>query len=228
LCRLRQAERDKARAIDLFLATLGHDLRNPLGTIDNGLDLLRDSPTMSTTDRETITRMQRTLDRMTRMVDQLLVFTQTMSDPMASERERVDLSQLCEVAIRDHALSGTRRIEFDAVPSTFIRGDADKLHQLLDNLVGNALRHGDGAVSVRVTKTVDRAELCVHNRGPAIPAEALGTLFDPFTRAGGRKGGFGLGLYIVDQIARTHRATVTVESTEAAGTTFVVSFPLDA
>ncbi len=70
--------------------------------------------------------------------------------------------------------------------------------------------------------------LQVHNNGAPIAPDALGTLFDPFTRANGRAGGFGLGLYIVDQVAHNHGATGDVESTAEAGTTFTVRFPLAA
>jgi signal transduction histidine kinase len=98
--------------------------------------------------------------------------------------------------------------------------------QLLDNLLVNAIRHGEGDITVRVDRESERAALRVHNLGRPIPASALATLFEPFTRATGRPGGVGLGLYIVDQIARNHGGSVEVESSADTGTTFTVRLPL--
>ncbi|MBA3391842.1 MAG: response regulator [Deltaproteobacteria bacterium] len=227
LIRLRQAERDKARAFEMFLATLGHDLRNPLSTIGTGLSLLAESPRNNESDRDIVMRLQRTLARMKRMIDQLVVFTQSMTDVVPVSRQRIELSTLCELVARDAAHGTERKLVLQLQPEAWINADVDKLNQLVDNLIGNAVRHGDGPITVRVARELRHVVLQVHNGGSPIAPDALATLFDPFKRANGRAGGFGLGLYIVDQIARVHDASVDVESTVETGTTFTVRFPLD-
>jgi signal transduction histidine kinase len=223
LIRLRRAEDDRARAHELFLATLGHDLRNPLNTISAGLQLLEMSA--SEEDRGSIARMNRALDRMRRMIDQLLVFTQSLHEVVPASRQSVDLAELVRAGVRDARHGTPRTLEVKADRPVTVMGDADKLMQLFDNLLANAIRHGDGTVTVRVGSEGDRSILAIHNGGTPIPPGSLGTLFNPFTRAGGRPGGVGLGLYIVDQIARSHGGSVAVSSTQEAGTTFTVRLP---
>jgi signal transduction histidine kinase len=108
--------------------------------------------------------------------------------------------------------------------------DGTRLQQLVSNLVGNALTHGDPGEPVTVTLHVDGAslEITVHNGG-AIPPETLPEIFAPFvSRRANRKRteGLGLGLYIVDQIVRGHGGTVDVRSTPEEGTTFRVRLPV--
>jgi signal transduction histidine kinase len=110
-----------------------------------------------------------------------------------------------------------------AVP---IAGDPDKLIQLIDNLVTNAIRHGDGTIAVRAYGEGTEAVLTVHNGGTPIAPEAVATLFDPFKRASGGEGGVGLGLFIVQHIARAHGGSVAVTSSADGGTTFSVRLPL--
>jgi signal transduction histidine kinase len=226
LIRLRKSEDDQARAQALFLGALGHDLRNPLNTISTGLDLLSTSTPYGDEHRSTLQRMGRALDRMSRMIDQLLVYTQSLHDMVPAKRPLVDLADLTRAAVRDAETAAPRRIQLQAEGAAPMLGDPGKLMQLVDNLLGNALRHGDGTVSVWVERDGNqRVTLRVHNHGRPIPPAALATLFEPYTRAGGREGGFGLGLYIVDQIARNHHGVVQVTSTAETGTTFTVSFP---
>jgi signal transduction histidine kinase len=226
LLRLRKAEDDKERAQELFLGALGHDLRNPLNTISTGLALLSATPSRTDRDISAIERMTRALDRMRRMIDQLLVFTQSLREPVPTQRQVVDLADLVRTVIRDAAHTTPRPLQLHVDGEVPVTGDPGRLMQLVDNLVTNAIRHGDGTVTARVERDGDRAVLAVHNLGKPIPPAALATLFDPYTRAGGRAGGLGLGLYIVDQIVRNHAGSVDVSSTAEAGTTFVVRLPL--
>jgi signal transduction histidine kinase len=228
LIRLRQAEDDRARAQELFLGALGHDLRNPLTTISTGLSLLGVSDTVAAEHGTVLKRMGRAVDRMTRMIEQLLVFAQSLQNVVPSKRQSVDLAELTRSVIRDAEHVSARPFELHAEATVPVLGDPGKLMQLIDNLVSNALRHGDGTVTVRVGRDGGEAVLLVHNFGKPIPEAALATLFEPYTRASGRAGGFGLGLYIVSQIVRDHEGTVDVESTAEAGTTFTVRLPLAA
>jgi signal transduction histidine kinase len=230
LIRLRRAERDRLRAQELLLATFGHDLRNPLNVISTGLSALGDSPTLSDSDRQTVRRLDRTAERMQRMIEQLMVFAQTLGgEVIPVSRVRVDLGELVHQVVRDtrHSSERTnnRTIEVDVSLTDKVLGDLDKLNRMIDNLLANALNHGDGLVRITVDRVDGCARLAVHNGGEAIPPQLLDKLFDPYTRSR-RSTGTGLGLYIVNQIARTHAGSVAVSSSEREGTTFTVKLPI--
>jgi signal transduction histidine kinase len=225
LIRLRNAERDRMRAQELLIATLGHDLRNPLNVIVTGLSALADSSSIAESERATIKRLDRTATRMHRMIEQVMVVAQTLGgDIIPVSRNPVDLGELVTQVIHDTHASAAQRIEVSVSLSDEILGDTDKLNRLIDNLVANALRHGDGPVAISVTRDGDSAVLAVRNGGAPIPPELLDRLFDPYTRSR-QSGGAGLGLYIVKQIARAHGGTVAVVSNDEA-TTFTVTLPI--
>jgi phosphoserine phosphatase RsbU/P len=108
--------------------------------------------------------------------------------------------------------------------------DADRLAQMVSNLVGNAIEHGAGTpVEVQVSNGGATAVLEVHNGGSPIPADLLGRLFDPFHRGAegetARANGLGLGLFITRQIVLAHGGTIDVLSAQPSGTTFRVLLP---
>lgn len=226
LIRLRKAEDDKARAQELFLGALGHDLRNPLNTLRTGLGVLARSEALTEKGVAVIERMDRAVDRMRRMIEQLIVFAQNLHDPAPATRQRVDLAEVVRAVVRDAELPGPRTIEVHAGTAAYVAGEASRLTQLVDNLISNAIRHGEGTITVRIGREGDRVVLAVHNLGRPIPPDSLATLFVPYTRAGGGGGGVGLGLYIVDEIARNHGGRATVASSAEAGTTFTVRLPM--
>ncbi|HEY0480754.1 MAG TPA: ATP-binding protein [Kofleriaceae bacterium] len=227
LLRLRHAERDRLRAQELLIATLGHDLRSPLNVISTGLSALIDSPTLSGGDRETVKRLDRTAERMHRMIEQLMVFAQTLGGEVVPvSRTRIDLGELVTQVVRDIRHSSNRKIELNVSLTDRVLGDVDKLNRLVDNLLANAIRHGDGTVMLSVDRDGDDARLVCHNGG-AIPQHLLHHLFDPYTRSS-RSAGAGLGLYIVNEIVRAHRGSIAVRSNEQDGTTFTVKLPISA
>lgn len=226
LIRLRHAERDRLRAQELLIATLGHDLRNPLNVISTGLSVLGESPTLAPEDRSTVQRLDKTVDRMRRMIDQLMVFAQTLGGEVVQvSPATVNLADVARQVVQEARQATQHTFDVETNLDKPLVGDPDKLTRLVENLVMNAIRHGDSKIVVRVTAEDNVAVLQVHNRGPVIAPDLLATIFDPFTRAR-RSTGAGLGLYIVQQIAKAHRGSVQVESTEDAGTTFTVKLPL--
>lgn len=228
LVRLRDAERDRARAQDLLLATLGHDLRNPLNVIATGLSVLADSPTVGDDDKKTVLRLDRTVDRMRRMIDQLMVFAANLGgEVIPVSMNPVGFADIVRQVVQEARHTTKHPFELDVTLEDPVAGDPDRLTRLVENLVINAVRHGEGIVTVRLVREGDLAVLCVHNLGGVIPDTLLATLFDPFTRAK-KSQGVGLGLFIVNQITRAHRGTIVVDSTEASGTTFTVKLPLAA
>jgi signal transduction histidine kinase len=224
LHRLRRAERERERHRELFLGTVGHDLRNPLQTIVTATQVLAESRTLIAPERRTVATIERTADRMRRLIDQLLIFTQGVAGGVPIRHEAVDLAELGRAVAREHA--DGRAIAIDDQLATPIAADAERMTQLIDNLITNALRYGSGTVTLRLARDGDTAVLTVHNHGTPIPALQLATLFDPYKRAARTHGGVGLGLYIVEQIARAHGGTVQVASTAEAGTAFEVRIPI--
>jgi signal transduction histidine kinase len=224
LHRLRQAERERERHRELFLGTVGHDLRNPLQTIMTAAQMLEESQTLTASERRTVATIERTAERMRRLIDQMLTFTQGVAGGVPVRRELVDLRELCHVAVREHAAS--REIVIEGQLAVPIAIDAERMTQLVDNLVTNAIRYGQGRVTLRISRDADHAVIAVHNYGNPIAPDQLATLFDAYKRAARSPGGVGLGLYIVEQIARAHGGTVRVTSTAEAGTTFEVRIPI--
>jgi signal transduction histidine kinase len=220
LYRLRRAERERERHRELFLGTVGHDLRNPLQTIVTATQVLATSQALGASELRVVSTIERTADRMRRLIDQLLIFTQGAAGGVPVQRQLVDLGELVRTAVREHTASHDIAIDSGLVAP--VRVDPERITQLIDNLVTNAIRYGTGRVTIRLSREADRATIAVHNGGAPIPPGKLGTLFDPYRRATSSQGGVGLGLYIVDQIARAHGGSVHVTSSAEAGTTFTV------
>jgi len=147
LHRLRRAERERERQRELFLGTVGHDLRNPLQAIMMATQVLAASRTLTPPERSTVATIERTAERMRRLIDQLLTFTQGAAGGVPVHREPVDLGELCRAVVREHAAS--REIVIDDQLATPIAADAERMTQLVDNLVTNAIRYGDGTVTRR-------------------------------------------------------------------------------
>jgi two-component system, sensor histidine kinase len=225
LIRLRNAERDQLRAQELLIATLGHDLRNPLHVISTGLSALADSSTMSDGERATVDRLVRTADRMDRMIEQAMVVAHTLGGGIIPvSPARIDLAELVSQVVQDSHHATKREIDIQVNLADKVLGDPDKLNRLIDNLLANAIRHGDGSIKISVDRDDDSALLMFHNGGVAIPSHLIDKLFDPYTRSS-QSPGSGLGLYIVHQIARAHGGSVAVSSTDH-GTTFTVKLPI--
>lgn len=215
---------------EMFVAAVGHDLRNPLCALVMGTQVLL-ARCSDPEHLETLRRMSSAATRMNTMIEQLVDLTRgRMTDGTAFRgNERVDLGELA-IRVVDE-LSGTHP---DKEISVVVHGDcsapggADRLLQLLSNLVSNALYHGaPGDVEIRVDEVQGEVVLSVHNMG-AIRAEVLPTIFAPFRGkpSPSRKSpGLGLGLFICQQIASAHSGVLAVQSSEIAGTTFTVRLP---
>lgn len=224
-----EAERH-VRFSEMFAGMLGHDLRNPLGTIVMGATYLArlnlgDKPS------RTANRIVAAAERMARMIDQLLDLTRIRAGGgLELARTRVDLAEICD-RIRDELEASNPQcaIAFDARGNTSGVWDYDRLLQVFSNLVGNAITHG--SATCRVTIHADGAEPSqviaqVHNDG-AIPPEVMPTLFEPFRGSTRRHktNGLGLGLFITKQIVEAHGGTISVVSNDVQGTTVKLQLP---
>jgi two-component system, sensor histidine kinase and response regulator len=233
LYRQRRELAEALRLNELFVGVLGHDLRNPLGAMLSGAQLL-DHDLVDEGQRRVLKRMISAGDRMTEMIEQMLDLTRArLADGLgfAHQDQRVDLAALVLRAVDElRCRHPEREITIEVAADSTTSGDPDRLLQLLSNLIGNALEHGAPGRPVHVRADAEAGAIVVrlHNRG-AIPAELLPTIFDPFRgrrSASSRAGGLGLGLFISQQIAIAHGGGIEVESNEQLGTVFTVRLPL--
>ncbi|MFZ6640155.1 GAF domain-containing sensor histidine kinase [Undibacterium sp. TC4M20W] len=217
-------ERETSELREQFIAVLGHDLRNPLGSILTGTDvlLLQGATTQTKT---VIERMRRSALRISSLVDDVMDFARGRMGGGISlnMRENTELSQVFQQVVDElSSLYPYRKITADITPHLRMSCDAGRLSQLLSNLLKNALVHGapDTPVHVQVQLNEGMLEVSVTNAGQAIPPDVLLQLFKPFWRSSPAMGndGLGLGLYIVAEIARSHGGTVDAQSNTTATT----------
>ena len=215
---------------DQFIGVLSHDLRTPLGAITAGAALLavpEDNPERR---RRVVERMMNSGQRMERMIGDLLDLTRArLGGPIPLKRRPADLQQVCE-----EALIEIRAGEPEAVVRLDCRGDlrgewdTDRLAQVLSNLIGNAIQHGDGTpITMTAWDGGDSVKLAVHNAGDAIPADLLPSIFEPLARRQEESthGSIGLGLFIARTIVLAHGGDIQVSSSTDDGTTFTVVLP---
>ena len=218
-------ERDTAELREQFIAVLGHDLRTPLGSILLGTEVLKlKHPDPAT--RPVIERIRRSAERMAALVDDVVDFTRgRMGTGIAMNLRDAEVDPTLEQVVDEmRGLYPQRLIEAAIAPEIRLHCDPARIAQLLSNLLKNALVHGSDHAPVRVSASMAGGEfvLSVANQGGELPQGVIDHLFKPYWRATSRSGseGLGLGLYIVDQIARAHRGTIEVSS--AGGTTAFV------
>jgi signal transduction histidine kinase len=215
---------------DQFVGVLSHDLRTPLGAVSAGAALLAMSDDTPERRKRVVMRIMSSAQRMERLIDDLLDFARAkLGGSIPLRRQPANLQHVCE-----EAMTEIRAGYPDAVlrwqGSGDLRGewDTDRLSQVVSNLVGNAIQHGQGTpITVTGQEQADLVTLTVHNGGPAIPPELLPLVFEPLTRgpAEGPSHHVGLGLSIARAIVSAHGGQIDVSSSNDAGTTFTVELP---
>jgi signal transduction histidine kinase len=222
-------ERKTAELREQFIGVLGHDLRNPLASVDAGMRVLLRNP-----DRlkapEIILGIQKSVLRMAGLVDNIMDFARgRLGGGLTLRRDaKQPLTPVLEQVIAElRSVWPDVAIESAIDVEEPVDCDRGKMGQLFSNLLGNAIAYGDQARPVRVSaRTIDGTfELAVTNYGPPMSDKAMENLFTPYTR-GDRPSqqGLGLGLYIASQIAQAHGGTLKVSST-AEETRFVFEMP---
>jgi signal transduction histidine kinase len=224
-------ERKTAELREQFIAVLGHDLRNPLASIDAGTQILLSRP-LDAKAMQVVAMMQNSVSRMTVLISDVLDFARgrlgggfvlhrDAKGPLQPVLEQV-IAEL-RTARPDHSVVAEFAIEEP------IDCDRDRIAQLFSNLLGNAVKHGSSDAQVRVQASTGEGafKLSVANSGAAISPSTLPRLFQPFTRGTGGTNpqGLGLGLYIANEIARAHGGMLTVTSSPAE-TRFTFQMPL--
>jgi two-component system, sensor histidine kinase and response regulator len=219
------------RLQELFVAILGHDLRNPLGALVTGTELLAHQLTEDRHQR-TLSRMSSAGRRMTEMIEQLLDLTRARLGGgvgFVRTRKPVDVRELVQRTLDElRASHRDREVVFEATGDCATAGDPERLLQLFSNVIANALAHGEPGGTVVVRVAGDSPDIVVEIRNPGvIPPERLATLFEPFRREHRHthSAGLGLGLFISRQIALAHRGDIEVASSAAAGTAVTIQLP---
>jgi sigma-B regulation protein RsbU (phosphoserine phosphatase) len=229
--RLQAEAKDRALFAEQMIGIVSHDLRNPLSSIQMGTHLLAQSEP-SHGQQRVLSRVQRAADRANRLIADLLDFTQArVGKGLAVERREIDLHDAISETVEELAdVYPGRKLEHRRLGEGTGLADPNRLAQAVGNLVSNAMVYGSPDKVVKVTSSVAANSLTieVHNDGPAIPPHAQAGLFRPMARGtnatnAGRS--VGLGLFIVNEIAKSHGGSAHVKSTAEEGTTFVVTLP---
>ena len=228
--------RRKERTIrEHFVTVLAHDLRGPLSAAKLGAQLLSQEPESLDARRDLALRIDRNLDRLDRMIRDLLDANRIRAGERLPLRlDTCDLGQIAhEVAEELRILHGDRFV-VEADSRVLGVWSADELRRALLNLGSNAVKYGapDRPITFIVRRVDGRAVASVHNWGTPISPDDQARLFEPFTRTraaiDGGRAGWGLGLTLVYGCANAHGGEVSVVSTPAEGTTFTLDLPLDA
>lgn len=215
-----------------FVADVSHELRTPLTVIKGNISLMRK---MCIGDDEILADIDGEVDRLTRMVTDLLLLAQVDAGSLPLDNRPVELDPvLLDVYEQMRVLAGDRvRVTITDIDQVVVSGDRDRLKQVILNLVGNAVQYTPQGGEVRLALRKDEllGMLTVSDNGPGIPARDLPHIFERFyrgdqSRKRNKTGGFGLGLSIAYWIAINHGGNLKVESKEGEGTTFTLLLPL--
>ena len=230
---LREADRRK----DEFLATLAHELRNPLAPIRNGLEILKHCSGDQPDATQTRNMMQRQLEHLVRLVDDLLDVARVSQGKVKLKHESLELHDIVENALevsQSFIDSAGHRL-FVSIPNEnlFVTGDATRLAQVITNLLHNAAKYTPegGRIELSIERDGRDVRIRVSDNGMGIPGEMLPRVFDLFTQVGRSidraQGGLGIGLSLVRKLVELHGGWVSGESAGIGhGSTFTVSLPL--
>lgn len=225
----------EAHERDQFMAVLSHELRNPLAPLRTSLELLRNKPPEPAALQQSLGIMDRQLSQLTALADQLLDAALISSGKILLNPEDVDLVNLVSAVVEDHGRlfeGAGLRVELN-MPSrpVFVKADRLRISQALGNLLDNSAKFTQRGGTVGVTLRAlpeDRHNLItVKDTGVGIDPKALGRMFQPFIQAGtSRRGGLGLGLWLVKALVESHGGSVEAQSAgEGQGTEFTISLP---
>lgn len=221
---------------NLFLAILGHDLRNPLSAAINGAQMMMLSDDLDNRYRQIAVRIYNSGRRMNKLVDDLIDYTRThLGSDLPIAPNPTDFSEIAQIVIEEIRTSHQEKdIKFSVDGNLDGVWDKERISQVISNLVGNAVQHGaaDKPIVVKAFSESEEIIFTVNNHGPVIQDEKLQTIFEPlvrFVEPGSanlpNQNSLGLGLYIAREVVKAHGGTIAVRSCSNEGTTFTVRLP---
>lgn len=249
--RARTAERlstERARELeeagkmkDQFLSLASHELKTPISAIKGYAQLAErrlgkapiNSPEVASV-QEVLTRINQQTDKLTILINDLLDVSRIQAGKLELRLEMCNLAALCRQAAEEQELTSGRHID-TALPAEpiFISADAERLSQVLSNLLTNALKYSaiDSPVCLMLSRAKKEALITVKDEGVGIPQDELPFIFDRFFRAStarnGSQRGLGLGLAICKEIVERHHGRIWATSEEGKGSQFMVALPLE-
>lgn len=220
---------------DEFIALASHELKTPVTTIKSLTHVLQ-RKYMQQAMQEPVSMLRvinQQIDRLTKLIDDLLNVSTIQAGHLDYEEAPVDIDFLVhETVALLQTSTPTHVLNVSGATQATILGDADRLRQVLFNLIANAVKYSPQAHSVDIllTSTQQSVQIAIRDYGIGIPKAAQQHLFERFYRVRGEQEqtfpGLGMGLYIVHEIIKRHRGTLTLESEEGKGSTFLISLPL--
>ncbi len=214
-----------------FLGDVSHELRTPLTVIKGNVGLIRKFGP----DEESLNGIEVEVDRLNRLVGDLLLLNQAESGMIPFDMVKVDLDTLLMDVIKQMTVVAGKKVKLavQTIEPALVTGDPDRLKQIFINLIGNAITYSKEKDKIEISLVVKekQAVISIQDHGTGISKEDLAHIFERFYRADksrtrSAKAGFGLGLSIARWIAEKHDGKIEVESTVGEGTTFWVYLPL--
>ncbi|MER7835799.1 ATP-binding protein [Streptomyces sp. NPDC096040] len=237
-----EARRRTERSHAELIATVAHELRSPLTSVKGFTATLLAKWERFTDDQKRLMleTVDADADRVTRLIAELLDISRIDSGRLELRRQPVDIGAAVGRHIQAYVAAGQPADRFllrIEQPLPALWADPDKVDQVLSNLIENAVRHGEGTVTIDVTPSASPREgedlentatsVTVSDEGPGIPEESMNRVFTRFWR-GSKRGGTGLGLYIVKGIVEAHGGTITVGRAASGGAEFRFTLPVSA
>ena len=220
------------RRLRQFLADASHELRTPLTSIQGFAELFRLGEKNDHVDQAIIMRrIEEESARMKSLVEDLLLLAR-LDETRTTERTRVDLAVIAADACSDAvALDASRTVTLDAPQPVVVLGNSDHLRQAVSNLVANAVKHTPSGTAINLSAHLrgNSAVITVRDHGAGLTDEALSHVFERFWQADTARAGTGagLGLSIVDSIAKEHGGSARAANAEGGGAVFSIEIPLD-
>ena len=216
-----------------LLRDISHELRSPLARMEMAIGLARQDPGSTA---EQLDRVERESDRLDQLIGHILEYARLERDPSTFEFEELDVAELVRQIVHDaefESQSPPDRLRVTSDDTVTLRGDPSVLHSAIDNVVRNALLHGDRHQPIEVTLSndADVVRIAVRDHGPGVRDEDLPNIFEPFYRAGAKDSnhvsteGTGIGLAITQRAAALHGGDVTARNADGGGLVVTISLP---
>ena len=225
---------------NIFLAILGHDLRNPLSTCIASTSMILSYENLDNRIKSNASRTYNSLQRMNELITDLMEYTGShLGKKLSTIKEPANMADICNDIIDEHQIAHpTRQIMKEINGSFDGQWDKQRIGQVISNLLGNAIDYGDKATPIKVNldSSMEGITIKINNQCKPIPESTIIHIFEPLTRHqesgngngngnGPQKSNLGLGLYITNEIINAHDGSIRVTSNEKDGTTFEVKVP---